>query len=142
MGCDIHLHIEVKIGGTWHHYSAPSVDRWYDLFERMAGVRGDVEKAICAPRGLPQDMSVVTACSADKWKGDAHSLSWLDSKEIAGLAAWAEANLLTGYGRRVRFEMDVTRGYLFGHGYDEIVKYPEDLPEWLEDVRFVFWFDN
>lgn len=27
MGCDIHLHIEVKINGAWEHYATPRVDR-------------------------------------------------------------------------------------------------------------------
>jgi hypothetical protein len=33
MGCDIHAHVEIKIGGKWHHYNHPSTDRRYVLIE-------------------------------------------------------------------------------------------------------------
>ncbi len=37
MGCDIHLHTEVKIANVWHRYGCPSVDRNYRVFAKMAG---------------------------------------------------------------------------------------------------------
>lgn len=48
MGCDIHLHQEVKINGEWHHYRLAEMPRNYEVFEKMAGVRGDVKNAIAA----------------------------------------------------------------------------------------------
>lgn len=42
MGCDIHLHAEVKIKNAWHHYAHPSVPRSYPLFSIMAGVHESV----------------------------------------------------------------------------------------------------
>lgn len=36
MGCDIHLHTELKINGQWQHYSAPSISRDYHLFGRLS----------------------------------------------------------------------------------------------------------
>ncbi len=64
MGCDIHCHIEIKVEGTWHHYSAPNVDRSYRLFARMAGVRntGGV-KPIAPNRGLPARTMSSGTCS-------------------------------------------------------------------------------
>lgn len=57
MGCDIHLHQEVKIGGEWHHYREQSVSRNYALFAKMAGVRnyGLTVTPIDEPRGIPDD---------------------------------------------------------------------------------------
>jgi len=42
MSCSIHLHIEVKVDGTWEHYGEPSINSNYQLFEKLAGVRGEV----------------------------------------------------------------------------------------------------
>jgi hypothetical protein len=53
---------------------------WYELFEKMAGVRGDEAKAISPPKGLPEG-----TC---------------------------------------------------------LKEFPEGSPEGVEDVRWVFWFDN
>lgn len=65
MGCDIHLHTEVKINGVWHHMGAPSVPRNYRLFAKMAGVRG-IETPIAEPRGLPGDATLLTRRDALK----------------------------------------------------------------------------
>ena len=39
MGCDIHAHVEIKIGGTWHHYNKLGLQRNYELFQAMAEQR-------------------------------------------------------------------------------------------------------
>lgn len=49
MGCDIHLHIEIKMNGLWRHYSMPHIERDYCLFGVMAGVRGNKDDMIVAP---------------------------------------------------------------------------------------------
>ncbi|KKK61066.1 hypothetical protein LCGC14_3018060, partial [marine sediment metagenome] len=89
MGCDIHAHIEIKVGGEWHHYSQPMVDRDYRLFTRMAGVRKSDVEPISAPRGLPQDITFTTRFDAEQhWGEDGHSHSWLSCKELAALVEW------------------------------------------------------
>lgn len=61
MGCDIHAHIELKVNGKWEHYSCPNIQRWYTLFTRICGVRGnDNITPIDKPRGLPEDLNIVT----------------------------------------------------------------------------------
>ena len=133
MGCDIHLHQEVKINGKWEHYGIADVTRNYQLFAKMAGVRGD-EAPIAEPRGYPVDVTNVTQFDAARWASDSHTPSWLDAEEITKLFEWMK-------------EPGETRprewfGYLFGNHWDSFTKYPEDRPAGLEDVRFVFWFDN
>lgn len=137
MGCDIHLHIEVKIDKKWEHYSAPRVDRWYKLFEKMAGVRGDVANAIVAPKGLPDDVSTITALDYEHWAEDAHTPSWFNLSEIKKLTEWAEATntLVEDF---VDLEATILNCYLFGNCFYML---PEGVPA-IEDVRFVFWFDN
>ena len=141
MGCDIHFHGEVKIDGKWHHYSAPNIPRSYQLFAKMADVRnyGDIVP-ICRPRGLPPDASVVTALEAKNYGRDGHSHSFLMADEVAELEQWAESHLLDS-AERWKFH-DRFWGYLFGNTWSGFVTHPEERPQGVEDVRFVFWFDN
>lgn len=141
MGCDIHMHIEVKTEGEWHHYSHPSVRRNYYMFSKMADVRNEPEdvEPIAGPKGLPDDITKLTELDADRWEGDAHSHSWLGSEEISTLSAWFDA---TEYKAKNEYSLECwLHTYLGGNGLD-IHKYPEEKPEWVEDIRFVFWFDN
>lgn len=52
MGRDMYAHIEVKSGGNWYHYAAPSVDRDKRLFDLFVlyGQASDI----------PPDASIVT----------------------------------------------------------------------------------
>lgn len=141
MGCNIHFHAEVKVEGKWEHYAHWSVNRNYGLFAKMAGVRNYNEtEPIAQPRGLPEDMSVVTRLDAEHWKADGHSHSFLNAAEIAELEPWAEENCIAG-DQRWRFHYEYW-GYLFGNSWAGWTKYPDERPGGVEDVRFVFWFDN
>ncbi len=135
MGCDIHLHVEVKVNGKWLHYNQADVDRWYGLFGKMAGVRG-TETPIAQPRGLPVDVTAATRQYC-YWDGtDGHSISYLSSDEIATLVSWAKSEL-------PEWRSNENFGWLEGGSYEDFRKYPEDFDaEHLEDFRFVFWFDN
>jgi hypothetical protein len=142
MGCDIHFFAEVKIDGTWYCHGHPSIDRCYDLFYKMAGVRSsdDAEKApIALPKGLPKDLSVVVQKYWEQEKLDAHSASWLGAEEIAILEKWLE-NWHRGRANGEYFYPEKIWGYLFRSSWGGTVKY--GLPEGVQDIRFVFWFDN
>lgn len=148
MGCDIHMHLEVKIAGKWEHYGAPSVSRDYSLFGLLAGVRGK-GPAVVAPKGFPADASTVTRFDYEQWAGDAHTPSWLSAEEISEFQdAWALAGEHTIYdgrpyparGRDV--EADVLHAYFFGNSWADFARWPEERPNGIEDVRWVFWFDN
>ena len=132
------MHIEVKLKGEWRHYSTPDVYRNYDLFAKMAGVRGSVEP-IANPRGLPNDIDPITAIDYERWRGDAHSMSYLSAEELGQVQAWWKENRYEGASYS-------PFGYLFGNAFDAWVKYPQDVDELrsrgIEDVRAVFWFDN
>jgi hypothetical protein len=142
MGCDIHLHVEVKVGGKWLHYNSPTINRDYGLFTKMAGVRvrGDeTTRPISQPRGLPPDVSDSTAWVAKYWGTDAHSHSYLSASEMRHLREWARYRR-GRYGEGWWFED--TFGYLCGNSLDGLAECPGDYPKDLEDVRFVFWFDS
>lgn len=148
MGCDIHLHTEVKIGGEWHHYSQPSVEKWRNLFVKMAGGKDSQDDPnivpISEPRGLPNDISIVTnldyAICGDSYT---QSESWLSSKEIVQLCEWIEDRLksrtLTPWQwHHMNFGLFFETNWRYIHVKEE----NRNIPPEVEDVRFVFWFDN
>lgn len=137
MGCDIHIHAEIKVKGKWRHYDQPNCSRDYELFERMAGVRGDDENAIATPRGIPEDASFTTKFDAERhWGSDGHSHSWISSSEIFELKKWECKRSGNEFP-----ECEWDR-YLFGNHYSDFHKCPDERQEGVEDIRFVFWFDN
>lgn len=142
MGCDIHLHIEVKINGKWEHYGAPSINRNYSLFEKMAGVRGEQSEAIAPPRGLPEDINALTRFEADLIDSDAHSHSYLTASELSILAKWYATTGTGKHGMPNDIERDLVHCYFFGNSFAGFWDYPDEREDGVEDVRFVFWFDN
>lgn len=137
MGCDIHMHQEVKINGNWEHYRETGLPRNYAVFSKMAGVRGD-EDPIAEPRGLPSDATVVTRFDSDEWGVDGHTHSWINGDEILKLEEWIREK---GFVDTWSLESEYW-GYLFGNTWGGFTKYPDERPKGLEDIRFVFWFDN
>lgn len=132
MGCDIHIHAEIRIAGTWHYYAPVDCDRNYELFEKIAGVRGDVSDAIAPPRGLPPDATFMTMRHFNRCPDDNHTPTWLSAEEIASVAAWhKDRKYRTPWG-----------GYLFGNTYEWFLRFRSDYPADIEDLRFVLWFDN
>lgn len=142
MGCDIHLHIEVKINGKWEHYHNPQVPRLYSLFEKMAGVRGSVKNAIVAPRGIPQDVSVITKFDYERMGSDGHSHSYLNAAEIDELDRWAKEKLHP-LKQFPQWDMEWEwQCYFFENTFSGFNRYPKNREKGIEDLRFVFWFDN
>jgi len=136
MGCDIHIHSEVKINGQWHHYSVGNVARNYELFAKMAGVKNCFNiTPVSPPKGLPENISLVTKTSRDNTGGDGHHDSWLNIREINEIEKWQDDNLF-------KHSLSEDLGDLFGNSFGSFLDYREDYPEEIEDVRWVFWFDN
>lgn len=141
MGCDIHWHSEVKIDGVWHHYSANSIPRDYFLFALLADVRNydrDVTP-ISSPRGFPDDASVVTKIDRDNWDADGHSHSYILSSEMPSVMAQWKA--FRGW------EGPDSVGFVFGCRWQDFTnrsrdEYTARKMARIEDVRWVFWFDN
>jgi hypothetical protein len=134
MGCDIHVHVEIKLEDGWHHYQALSPNRDYEVFCKMAGVRcGSAARSpIALPRGLPTDATTVTRLDRAEYENDAHHESWLDAGEVAELAAWfsnrdeKSLNGLEGF----------LRSYFFGNPYSDKTYWPSAI----KNMRLVFWF--
>lgn len=141
MGCDIHVHGEVKINGKWEHWTAPKVTRDYNLFTKMAGVRdcGHNIKPLSEDRGIPEDASAVTLFAWNAEKADAHSATWLSGAELDELEEWYAT--FPDEGRSWKSLCHHVIGYVFGNGWN-VAASPEDYPAGVEDARLIFWFDN
>lgn len=143
MECDIHVHIEIKINNKWEHYSSPDIPRNYALFERMAGVRGDISKAIMPPRGIPADAHIITKAEARRWMSDAHSLLWLDSTQFKELMRLVKndafVNAHQGSGTPYN---SMEWGYISGTTWEYFTIESDSIPAEFEDFRVIFWFDN
>ncbi len=134
MGCDMHLHIEVKTAQSenkWIHYQHPHVSRDYRLFARMAGVRGTI-KPLVRPRGFPVDASEITQIDFKEWDSDAHTPSHLDAEEVRRLVEIMRQDF-PGWDENEGFGC-----YYFGNEFSSY----ESGPAEIVDLRFVFWFDN
>lgn len=147
MGCDIHFHSEVKRGGIWHHHSEKSISRNYVLFAKMAGVRNydNAIKPISIPKGMPKDAIELTRLHAEKYGADGHSHSWLSAQEIWGLHKFirSESNPLDWFGENPWWWEHQNMPYFMGNHMDGFVEYPLEWAQYgIEDVRYIFFFDN
>lgn len=110
MGCDIHLHVEIKneagqwvSADTWEDeydegYLSVPYEKWfyrsrnYSLFGMLANVRNGVGFAgvvtgkpvvpLAEPRGLPENVSEAVRKASDYWGVDGHSHSWFTVSEL------------------------------------------------------------
>jgi hypothetical protein len=140
MGCDIHLHAEIKVNGKWEHYAHPHIRRDYRLFAKMASVRnapyGHPEhiEPVSHNQGFPSySASVTTRLDYEHWGPDAHSASVLNITQIQQIYDYYEELYPKSLG------LDYDWGfYLFGNGWDNKEAAPDEVTGW----RWVFWFDN
>ena len=144
MGCDIHVHVEIKRAGqqTWQHWAMPESGRHYVLFGIMAGVRGSQSDVLPPPRGLPDDIALPTERAVDDWAEDAHSHSWLGIEELKQVEHEYADYADDSYDEDDEFNMMKT---LFGWNTapaESLDEYIKTLPDDLRDMRFVFWFDS
>ena len=140
MGCDIHFHSEVKINGTWHHHSSSRLKRNYYLFAKMANVRNNIPiRPISLPKGWPDDVTYLTKLESEQYGVDGHSHSWLNAREIVELHKFISDHP-EYFGE---FWDHHHLPYFMGNHFNDFVEYPEDWEKYgVEDVRYVFFFDN
>lgn len=137
MGCDMHLHIEVKLDGKWEHRGNPSIRRDYRMFAKMVGVRQSDKNpstSISSPNGLPSDLTRATQYEVDYEGADGHDHSWFNLQQIKQLTDW--------YGETYSpethpFGLEGVVGYFLGNDWSLSKYHPR-----ITDIRFVFWFDN
>lgn len=136
MGTSINIHFEIKVSGKWEHYSSPYLNRNYNMFGWLAGVRLPENQEI-EVKGLPTDISVVTLIDWENAEG--HTPSYLTAEEIT--------NWLKEFPHLVDSDPEINKfhpriGYLFGNMFNSYYNYPTDYPPKIEDLRMVFWFNE
>jgi len=134
MGCDVHMHVEVKVGGRWEHYSHPRIQRNYRLFGLLAGVRNTDVLPIVEPKGLPEDMSLITKTDYEYYKDEGHTESWFNRNEIRELFEVMDEDC--------DLPDSTVFGYANGNCLTTIGELDSGHPGAYEEVRLVFWFDN
>lgn len=128
MACDIHLYTEVRIGGVWHLYQRVSCQRNYELFSLMAGV-GAGPTLYEARHELPEGVSPIVRIWYEYWGENAHTLSWLSSEEV--------------YYIGTHFALDRTiLGYILEVPIQDFFNRRDEIPNEIEDFRWVFWFES
>lgn len=145
MGTDIHVHAELLVGGEWLYYREIDIDRDYKLFSLMADVRNDRRnqfdgyvEPIDQPRGLPENISLMTKMHRDDFGEDGHSDSWLSYPEILQVIRFMKqvgTYILWG-------EWTPQIGRLFGNSWERWKDEPEGYPDEIKDIRWIFWFDS
>ena len=133
MGTEITVHFEIKVFGKWEHYSSPSITRNYEMFGWLARVRYPELQHIQV-KGLPEDISISTQIGWNRIEVNAYEPSWLTAEEIVKWVDKFPEQL--DYFTSLKSEL----GRLYGNSYSGWVKYPEDYPQEIEDLRMVFWF--
>lgn len=176
MGCDIHCYAEYRRPAARRHDGELSgwndfggrinPGRRYDIFECMAGVRGDDENAVVPPRGLPDHLAY--AARSDAWL-------WIDYNArgecVCGESRYvtqAQAESWGGFhsdrdqqGRPTRVAAPDYHSHSwltpteFEHALLSAEARPDDSPEYFallaalralesagNETRLVFWFDN
>ena len=161
MGCDIHLYVEKRLkNGDWafvrnlnEGINGEGLRPWgeqgkavggfwrlsgrnYNLFSRLAGVRGPGP----APKGLPNDVSEFLDEEHERYRSDAHSASWAPPLEfmeeyIASMQAYDEGAPLDKY-MQIRLAEGVERAL------EVFMRDMCSLDTDGHEYRFVYWFDN
>lgn len=145
MGCDIHLHTEVKIDGIWHHYSCPDMIRDYRVFRKMADVRNFASEVepLAEPRGFPPGTTFLTRFDYNRWADTSHSASWLSAEEIVQLTKYIKEEVCP---ENAHDWCAKNLGSFFGLAWGSCLKYRGEpamgIPKEVDDMRFVFWFDD
>lgn len=132
MGCDIHWILEkVTENNTWIgvHSNFPYIEnsligRNYEFFGELASVRGESKKE---PLGMPEDCSHLSTYLEERWEGDGHSHSFMPLSEFVDIFVKVSLPYLT------KHQQEFPIYNMFGF---------EITPEYVDEYRVVFFFDN
>lgn len=141
MGCDIHAMVEVRIdpynlnksnpddGGIWGWWIGAGevfIDRDYELFASLAGVRSrTIITPIARGRGIPEGASEVYRAWVKMWGDDAHNHSWVTVEELETIAKLRKGLSSASTARKLAKTAEALAKI---HG--------------ASDVRLAFFFDN
>ena len=93
MSTTLYAHVEVKLDGAWHHFSAHAIHKNYLLCAAINGTRADdlkpgraIPKPVRGTRGIPADATALTkACIAREVSPNPRNACALDAAQIAAV---------------------------------------------------------
>ena len=174
MGCDIHTMIEYRFKNTQSWWSfwktAVTLDRDYQMFCRIAGVRKLVGAKCVEPRGIPEDATWYTInqytytvvakeapeqdcecgyCNvtdretADTWLKSGCSKKWKDEDHRITGPDWHSASWLS-YEELIAIatEYRLTTAWRLGTDWRATLAAMAQFYNDGCEIRLVFWFDN
>ena len=143
MGAAISAHVEISIGGQWHYYGQLDLLRDQAVFDHLRGreVTDDLtEEDLEAlhevmPRGfdLPTDTTAVTRLFYEARPDDTHDPCWLDAAKLQALVRYAYHH--SG-------ETKLALQDFFSVSWLEWAETSDGVPDAIEDVRLICWFDS
>lgn len=148
MGCDIHIHAEVKVNGRWEYFGEHSFGRYYTAFGYMANCHRSEIDPVVPNKGIPHDINPLTKLYMDDV--DYHSHSWLDKEELAKVCQRFRDH---GKPNVPQCERCIARGDIeqedegedltfFANFIENIFEDIKDGHTAVLDYRLVFAFDN
>lgn len=166
MGCDIHMHFEYHSSlytdkkDEWYNgdYFKRSIrdikeyefvdmypNRCYSLFAVLANVRNYDPGLIYIdePRGLPEDINIITKHQYIDWEWGAHSTSYFTLKEILDFSekheGKEEAEILKHLIEIIKRRADELN---LIYDFQWNGQHCEKAYDKADKIRIVFWFDN
>lgn len=139
MGCDIHAVVRVKPKkGPPYVFTDVQIDRDYELFGILAGIRDNTAPNIQLPRGLPKDIRLIAnrrneiAVLLEK-DGYTPELYWLGEHSFSHLPI---KDILSFFNRRKKL----------ARNHSEFIKTLKDIvakaPGKVEELELIFGFDS
>lgn len=142
MGTDMHLVVEIKVEDRWELYTYTQPSRYYDAFNKLAGVRGEPQGGVLGKPGLPTDMSVSAKIISEHVHNQTSVRKdrTLDSDDICKFYEWWDRRnspRLYDFSHLERW----LHTYLFGNGFN-FKDFPRhEIVDGVTDVRWVLFFD-
>jgi len=132
MGSLIQLCIEIKVNGEWEYYDDKVIMDEANVFSRLLGKIEGCKEPVCVAKDIPGDISMKTQ-EVFSWVFDrVNQVTFAEADEIEVMSEWALDEGLS-------LEIDIIHKQLFGGLFGDFNKHKNLFPEWLEDVRFIFW---
>lgn len=162
MGCDIHMYPEYRKVGRDHWQSLArrmNPGRDYDLFNKIAGLRGDGEPVLPV-RGMPANPSMMTkwenelfisdeggeeCCTtkqAEQWITSGSSQYVDERKKSVTHPDWHSHTWLTSAEFRQILELPREIGWNIDVAYWGLLAMLEEIDRRAQETRIVIWFDN
>lgn len=144
MGCDLRLIQEIKINNVWYFYNESTPHRNYELFSTLVENHplkedGYIDSPINIPqRGIPSDISVVGRIIYEHEIENAKISTYINSKEIKIIENFIYDN--ESYFKIPKYPQYFN--FLFGNSWSYFLDEREIFPLEIQDIRWIYWFNN